>query len=252
MDAKEKQGEKRDEMAETETATMDEYQKMLAKPNAPPLTSDGGVKKEVVRAAPEGSKCPPDGALVQVHYEGRLFETGAMFDSSRARNQPFEFKLGVGQVVDGWDIGVKAMRKGELAQLYCRSDYGYGWEGKPPRIPQDAELLFEIELLSWRVSECELCDISVEMRLAEGLAQRAEGTALLKEGSHEVAAELFQTAIRQLTALPRAEGEARRSGGAGGSALATPEGLLSRVHAEARVPLLSCLLNASQVRVTTV
>ena len=60
------------------------------------LTPDGGVRKELTQAAPEGAESPPDGATVSVHYDGYLELSGAEFDSSRRRGVPLEFKLGVG------------------------------------------------------------------------------------------------------------------------------------------------------------
>eukprot|EP00966_Prymnesium_polylepis_P307992 7117766-Prymnesium_polylepis.1 len=78
------------------------------------LTADGSLTKTVIRAAPEGANHPPAGARVTVHYVGSLLD-GTQFDSSRGRGQPFEFKLGVGQVISAWDLGVASMRQGELA-----------------------------------------------------------------------------------------------------------------------------------------
>ena len=68
------------------------------------LTGDGGVCKEIVRKAPDGALIPPHGSRVWVHYVGRL-EDGTVFDSSRGRDQPLEFKLGVGQLISAYDIG---------------------------------------------------------------------------------------------------------------------------------------------------
>ena len=89
------------------------------------------------------------GAEVQVHYVGTLVSDGSKFDSSRDRAGNFKFKIGKGNVIKGWDVGVATMLKGEKAELYCRSDYAYGAEGSPPKIPGGATLKFEVELLSW-------------------------------------------------------------------------------------------------------
>ena len=62
------------------------------------------------------------------------------------------FKLGVGAVIEGWDLAVASMKPGEVSAFTVRADYGYGWEGKPPKIPIDATLRFEIELISWKPS----------------------------------------------------------------------------------------------------
>lgn len=76
-------------------------------------------------------------------------EDGSEFDSSRGRD-PFSFTLGQGQVIKGWDFGVASMKKGELAKLYIKSDYGYGATGSAPKIPGGANLIFEVELLNWK------------------------------------------------------------------------------------------------------
>lgn len=84
-----------------------------------------------------------------MHYTGTL-EDGTKFDSSVDRGDPFSFTLGQGQVIKGWDETVATMKKGEKCRVVLRSDYAYGKQGSPPKIPADATLVFEIELLSWR------------------------------------------------------------------------------------------------------
>lgn len=87
--------------------------------------------------------------LGAVHYVGTL-EDGTKFDSSRDRDQEFNFKLGIGNVIKGWDSGVATMKKGEKCILKCRSDYAYGEQGSPPAIPGGATLNFEVELIHWK------------------------------------------------------------------------------------------------------
>ena len=84
---------------------------------------------------------------------GTLDSDGSKFDSSRDRDEPFTFKLGQGQVIKGWDASVATMKKGEQATVIIRGDYAYGAAGSPPKIPADATLRFDIELLSWRSSK---------------------------------------------------------------------------------------------------
>lgn len=110
---------------------------------------DGGLVKTILRVGQEPNVHPSNGDTVYVHYVGTLKETGEKFDSSRDRNEAFEFKLGQGQVIKGWDVGVATMCRDELATLECRSDYAYGDNGSPPKIPGGATLIFEIELLRW-------------------------------------------------------------------------------------------------------
>lgn len=93
------------------------------------LVGDGGVLKQVMQAG--GGAMPPRGATVEVHYEGRLAETGAVFDSSRSRGKTFKFTLGEGKVIGGWEVGLSSMRVGETATLTCASQYAYGAKGIP-------------------------------------------------------------------------------------------------------------------------
>jgi FKBP-type peptidyl-prolyl cis-trans isomerase FkpA len=86
------------------------------------------------------------GKTVSVHYVGTL-EDGEKFDSSRDRNQPFQFALGSGQVIPGWDEGIEGMKVGGVRELTIPPDLGYGAAGSPPVIPPNATLLFEVELL---------------------------------------------------------------------------------------------------------
>jgi len=79
------------------------------------ITDDGGVVKRIIKEG-TGWERPRKGAEVFVHYVGRLTD-GTVFDSSRERNEPFKFKLGMGQVIKGWDKGVKEMKKGEVSIL---------------------------------------------------------------------------------------------------------------------------------------
>ena len=80
---------------------------------------------------------------------GTLHSDGSEFDSSRSRDKAFTFTLGQGQVIKGWDVGVASMKKGELAKFTLAPEFAYGEEGSPPKIPENASLVFEVELLDF-------------------------------------------------------------------------------------------------------
>lgn len=89
------------------------------------------------------------GNTVSVHYVGTLTD-GSKFDSSRDRGRPFEFPLGGGRVIKGWDQGVAGMKVGEVRKLTIPPELGYGARGFPPVIPANATLVFEVELIDVR------------------------------------------------------------------------------------------------------
>jgi peptidylprolyl isomerase len=86
------------------------------------------------------------GDTVSVHYTGKL-KDGTKFDSSLDRGQPIEFRLGAGRVIKGWDEGIAGMRVGGKRTLIIPSDLAYGKQGRPPVIPANAELTFDVELV---------------------------------------------------------------------------------------------------------
>ena len=89
------------------------------------------------------------GNTVTVHYVGTL-TNGSKFDSSRDRGKGFEFELGAGEVIAGWDQGVAGMKVGQVRKLTISPDLAYGTRGFPPVIPPNSTLVFEVELLEVR------------------------------------------------------------------------------------------------------
>uniref|UniRef100_A0A8C6TCT6 peptidylprolyl isomerase n=1 Tax=Neogobius melanostomus TaxID=47308 RepID=A0A8C6TCT6_9GOBI len=86
--------------------------------------------------------------IVCLYFTGTL-TNGTKFDSSRDRGKPFQFKIGLGEVIRGWDEGVQQMSIGEVSRLICTPDYAYGAQGYPPVIPANATLVFEVELINF-------------------------------------------------------------------------------------------------------
>ncbi|XP_046665214.1 FK506-binding protein 59-like isoform X2 [Homalodisca vitripennis] len=149
-------------------------------PNAFDITpaGDGGVLKEIIKQG-EGEYTPNSGCKVYVHYTGTLTD-GTVFDSSRDRGEPFEFNLGKGQVIKGWDIGVATMKRKEVAMLTCRSDYAYGKSSGSPKIPPDSTLHFEVEMIDWQKE-----DLSPKKDggILRNILQPGEGHATPNDGS---------------------------------------------------------------------
>lgn len=110
-------------------------------------TMPSGLKYEELVVG-EGAQ-PGQGQVVQVHYTGWL-TNGTKFDSSVDRGKPFQFTLGVGQVIRGWDEGVATMKVGGKRKLHIPPALGYGVRGAGGVIPPNAELIFEVELLGIR------------------------------------------------------------------------------------------------------
>jgi FKBP-type peptidyl-prolyl cis-trans isomerase FkpA len=103
------------------------------------------IEELVAGTGPEATS----GQTVSVHYTGWL-TSGSKFDSSLDRKQPFEFQLGAGQVIKGWDQGVQGMKVGGKRKLTIPPELGYGARGFPGAIPPNSTLVFEVELLGVR------------------------------------------------------------------------------------------------------
>jgi FKBP-type peptidyl-prolyl cis-trans isomerase FkpA len=117
-----------------------------APPTAPgeTKTMPSGVKYETLVEG-QGAECKA-GQTIRIHYVGTL-ENGQVFDSSRKKGEPATFTIGVGKVIKGWDEGVPGMKVGEKRKLTIPPSAGYGALGKPPQIPPNAPLTFELELM---------------------------------------------------------------------------------------------------------
>jgi FKBP-type peptidyl-prolyl cis-trans isomerase len=115
-----------------------------AKSASKTITTASGLKYQVLK--PGTGAVAQAGQQVSVHYTGWLTD-GTKFDSSVDRGQPFQFTLGAGQVIKGWDEGVLGMKVGEKRKLTIPSSLGYGERGAGNVIPPNATLVFDVELL---------------------------------------------------------------------------------------------------------
>jgi FKBP-type peptidyl-prolyl cis-trans isomerase len=113
---------------------------------APPPTAAAEPPFSAVDVAVGKGPEAKTGDTVRVHYTGTL-TNGTEFDSSRTRNQPFEFTLGKGMVIKGWDKGVVGMKVGGKRKLTIPSADGYGARGAGGKIPPNSTLLFDVELV---------------------------------------------------------------------------------------------------------
>ncbi len=109
------------------------------------VTTESGLKYFDIAVGTGVS--PSAGKLVTVHYIGWL-TSGLLFDTSIVNNAPFTFTIGVRQVILGWDEGVMSMKVGGIRQLKIPPTLAYGESGRPPTIPGNATLIFEVQLLA--------------------------------------------------------------------------------------------------------
>jgi peptidylprolyl isomerase len=115
---------------------------------AEPITTASGLK--IIDTVVGTGATPKTGQTCVMHYTGWIYENGAKgakFDSSVDRGQPFEFAIGTGQVIGGWDEGVASMKVGGKRTLIIPPNLGYGSQGAGGVIPPNATLIFDVELL---------------------------------------------------------------------------------------------------------
>jgi peptidylprolyl isomerase len=120
----------------------------MAQSSAKPVTTSSGLQYIDSKAGTGAS--PRANQTAVVHYTGWLYvdgKKGQKFDSSVDRNQPFEFPVGAGQVIKGWDEGVASMKVGGKRTLIVPPQLGYGARGAAGVIPANATLMFDVELL---------------------------------------------------------------------------------------------------------
>merc|ERR1711936_361050 len=118
----------------------------LAAVSAEVKETESGLKVEYISKPDSCDKVARSGDMLSMHYVGTL-ESGAKFDSSYDRSEPFKFQIGVGQVIKGWEEGVLGMCVGEKRKLIVPPALGYGDQGAGDIIPGGATLYFEVELI---------------------------------------------------------------------------------------------------------
>ena len=134
----------------TSSANLQQTQKINKRPQ---LALDAAFKRtgsgvEIYIERHGHGKKSVEGSQLKVHYEGWLADDYKMFDSSRAKRRPFEFELGKGTVIAGWDIALKDMRQGTKMQIKIPAKLAYGSQGVSSiGIPQNADLIFKVEVL---------------------------------------------------------------------------------------------------------
>ncbi|KAG6474381.1 hypothetical protein ZIOFF_068316 [Zingiber officinale] len=135
-----------------------------------------GLKKKLVKEG-EGWGMPEVGDKVEVHYIGTLLD-GTKFDSSCDQDTPFKLKLGQGQVIKGWDQGIKTMKKGENAIFIIPPDLAYGESSSPPTIPPNATLQFD------NPKDLDEVLVNYEARLEDGtvVSKSEEAEFTVKDG----------------------------------------------------------------------
>lgn len=130
---------------EEKNNTQEGDQNELVKPTN--TVSSGEELKMTITKSGTGDIVSKDGDILSVHYTGYL-EDGKKFDSSVDRGVPFEFTLGIGQVIQGWEIGMKGMKVGEVRKIVIPGKFAYGERGVPGVIPSNATLIFDVELIA--------------------------------------------------------------------------------------------------------
>ncbi|KAI9309030.1 hypothetical protein BJ944DRAFT_259228 [Cunninghamella echinulata] len=149
-----------------------------------PITEDKGVAKKILEIGT--GPTPIEHERVSLHYEAYIDSNDTKFDSSYDRNTYFEFILGEGKVIEGWEYAIKSMKVGETAEIICTSNYAYGKKGYSSIIPPDTTLKFKITLLSTEESTD-----SISYRIKKATDLKSKGNEVFKEGNYEDALKLY-------------------------------------------------------------
>ena len=180
------------------------------------LTDDGGVVKKVIRQGELGeSSVPVPGQEIMIAYEARLDdEKGAIVDHHRPHAQPgdegLRLAVGLGNVIDGWDMGLLSMGLGEKCDLFLTSKYAFGDEGRPPKIPGKASVVFRIELLEIqgkKSSKPMVIEQTDEQLLEDAKKRKTEGDAKFKDKDYDGAASIYRDTIDLLDMMEKQDAQ---------------------------------------------
>lgn len=116
-----------------------------------PISEDGLILKEVLIST--AGNVIPDKSIVYIHYDAYVDDRKEPFDSTRLRRKPFKFLLGDGNLIPGLERGIQTMTKGELSRIMVDPKYAFGEMGVPPRIPANAEILYEVQIIKFIVGK---------------------------------------------------------------------------------------------------
>lgn len=186
------------------------------------VTGDGKVKKKVIRPGLDLEGLVPDRGTVTIHYKMFVEGQDETFDSTWLRGKPERFQLDDGQMLPGMELSLKSMKKKERSRFLIDPVYGYGAMGCPPRIPGNAQIMAEIEMLDF-VNEGK-ADAMLAMMAQERSKKHSydeiekicahehkEGNVLCKKGEYKLAARRFERAIKLLEDIElQNDGEEKR------------------------------------------
>lgn len=139
-----------------------------------------GLSKQVLQAAPSLYwRSPSEGDKVYVHYTGRLTDAnGEIFDSSKDKD-PAAFFLGQGEVIKGWELAIPTMKESEVARITVAPEYAYGEKGMPPKIPSNATLVYDVELLKFECKD----NLFGDWGCVRTVLDEGQGMAMLENGA---------------------------------------------------------------------
>jgi len=159
------------------------------------VSGDGCVLKKILVKG-EGA-APEKHHEVSVHYTGTLLD-GTKFDSSRDRGNTFDFQLGAGEVIKGWDVGVATMKVGERSLFTIAPSYAYGEKGAGANIPPNSTLQFDVELVDTHPKEKDKWMLTNDEKVQKSSDIKERGSASFKKGEYEAALKSYEEALDYL------------------------------------------------------